>query len=59
MPSKRRESLDKFNQGFLHVIINDSVSGKSNADTTPIQRQISCNIQNDKKLRVNANMYSI
>lgn len=30
-----------------------------NADTTPIQRQISCNIQNDKKLRVNANMYSI
>lgn len=23
------------------------------------QRQISCNIQNDKKLRVNANMYSI
>ena len=31
MPSKRRESLDKFNQGFLHVIINDSVSGKSNA----------------------------
>ena len=32
---------------------------KSLADTTPIQRQISCNIQNDKKLRVNANMYSI
>ena len=31
----------------------------ANADTTPIQRQISCNIQNDKKLRVNANMYSI
>ena len=26
---------------------------------TPIQRQISCNIQNDKKLRVNANIYSI
>ena len=24
-----------------------------------IQRQISCNIQNDKKLRVNANIYSI
>ena len=32
---------------------------QSNADTTPIQRQISCNIQNDKKLRVNANIYSI
>ena len=26
---------------------------------TLIQRQISCNIQNDKKLRVNANIYSI
>ena len=31
----------------------------SNADTTPIQRQISCNIQNDKKMCVNANIYSI
>lgn len=29
------------------------------ADTTPIQRQISCNIQKDKKLCVNANIYSI
>ena len=26
---------------------------------TLIQRQISCNNQNDKKLRVNANIYSI
>ena len=26
---------------------------------TTIQRQISCNIQNDKKLCVNANIYSI
>lgn len=26
---------------------------------TSIQRQISCNIQNDKKMRVNANIYSI
>ena len=26
---------------------------------TPIQRQISCNIQNDKKMCVNANIYSI
>ena len=34
-------------------------SETNNADTTPIQRQISCNIQNDKKLRVNANIYSI
>ena len=33
--------------------------GAFNADTTPIQRQISCNNQNDKKLRVNANIYSI
>lgn len=32
---------------------------KSNADTTPIQRQISCNKQNDKKSRVNTNIYSI
>ena len=31
----------------------------SNADTTPIQRQISCNIQNDNKTCVNANIYSI
>ena len=30
-----------------------------NADTTPIQRQISCNNQNDKKSRVNTNIYSI
>lgn len=30
-----------------------------NADTTPIQRQISCNCQNDKKSRVNTNIYSI
>lgn len=26
---------------------------------TPIQRQISCNIQKDKKMCVNANIYSI
>lgn len=32
---------------------------KSSADTTPIQRQISCNIQNDNKTCVNANIYSI
>ena len=31
----------------------------SNADTTTIQRQISCNIQNDNKTCVNANIYSI
>lgn len=31
----------------------------SQADTTPIQRQISCNNQNDKKSRVNTNIYSI
>ena len=29
------------------------------ADTTPIQRQISCNIQNDKKMCVNAKIYDI
>lgn len=29
------------------------------ADTTPIHRQISCNNQNDKKTRVNTNIYSI
>ena len=28
-------------------------------NVTLIQRQISCNIQNDKKLYVNANIYSI
>ncbi len=31
----------------------------SNADTMPIQRQMSCNIGNDKKIRVNTNIYSI
>ena len=31
----------------------------SNADTTPIQCQISCNIQNDNKTCVNTNIYSI
>ena len=35
------------------------VAKASNADTTPIQRQISCNNQNDKKTRVNTNIYSI
>lgn len=34
-------------------------SKRATLDTTPIQRQISYNIQNDKKLRVNANIYSI
>lgn len=28
-------------------------------EPTPIQRQISCNNQNDKKTRVNTNIYSI
>ena len=32
---------------------------ENSADTTPIQRQISCNIQNDNKTCVNANIYSI
>ena len=31
----------------------------SNADTTPIQRQISCNILKDNKMCVNANICSI
>ena len=34
-------------------------SETNNADTTPIHRQISCNIQKYKKLCVNANIYSI
>lgn len=34
-------------------------SETNNADTTSIQRQISCNNQNDKKSRVNTNIYSI
>ena len=33
--------------------------GLSTADTTPIQRQILCNIQNDKKMCANTNIYSI
>lgn len=35
------------------------LTGTFRADTTPIQRQISCNNQNDKKTRVNTNIYSI
>lgn len=35
------------------------VAKASNADTTPIQRQISCNIQNNNKTCVNTNIYSI
>ena len=34
-------------------------SPKLSKRATPIHRQISCNIQNDKKLRVNTNIYSI
>ena len=34
-------------------------SETSNADTTPIQRQILCNNQNNKKSRVNTNIYII
>ena len=36
-----------------------ALPGVSNANTTPRQRQISCNIQNDNKTCVNANIYSI
>ena len=43
----------------VHAVVNGSLLGVSNADTTPIQRQISCNNQNDKKSRVNTNIYSI
>ena len=34
-------------------------SPKLSKRATPIQRQISCNNQNDKKSRVNTNIYSI
>ena len=34
-------------------------SPKLSKRATPIQRQISCNNQNDKKTRVNTNIYSI
>lgn len=45
-------------QAALQGIVMDQQQ-VSNADTSPIQRQISCNIQNDNKTCVNANIYSI
>ena len=42
----------------FHAIKALALPDKSKRATT-IQRQISCNIQNDKKLCVNANIYSI
>ena len=44
-----------------HCVFGGTVAGnrEKQPDTTPIQRQISCNNQNDKKTRVNTNIYSI
>lgn len=36
-----------------------ALAWKSDKQRYVKQRQISCNIQNDKKMRVNANIYSI
>lgn len=55
---KARESVPVTHPALWGLRIAHPVR-TSNADTTPIQRQISCNNQNDKKLRVNANIYSI
>lgn len=41
------------------LYIEPGVTVTCKADTTPIQRQISCNIQNNNKTCVNANIYSI
>ena len=45
--------------GHTRIFTATRYGKRYNADTTPIQRQISCNIQNDKKMCVNANIYSI
>ena len=50
---------DRAIQKTLDKAENAIEKGVTNADTTPIQRQISCNIQNDNKTCVNANIYSI
>ena len=61
----------KFNAYYIHTIKNVEPTCRSfhilkafalpcsSKRATTIQRQISCNIQNDKKLCVNANIYSI
>ena len=50
----------KMHRNFRNTIANLlKTNSVKQADTTPIQRQISCNIQNDKKMRVYANIYSI
>lgn len=49
-----RYSLHSLRPYELPIVVETS-----NSDTTPIQRQISCNKQNDKKTRVNTNIYSI
>ena len=46
-----------FCHSFLAVLA--LASPKLSKRATPIQRQISCNIQNDNKTCVNANIYSI
>lgn len=54
-----RQNRDKID-GIIVSLPNFGFEiGIINADTTPIQRQISCNNQNDKKSRVNTNIYSI
>lgn len=49
--------MDAIGKGYLSILMD--IYRMMRECTTPIQRQISCNIQNDKKMRVNANIYSI
>lgn len=58
-PKKWEDFKDARHFDFFAYMPYQEGTGSSIADTKPIQRQISCNIQNDKKLCVNANIYSI
>ena len=49
----------KKKKATARMMMNQQAKWRKQADTTPIQRQISCNNQNDKKTRVNTNIYSI
>ena len=58
----KRSDVNNIGRIFIDTFITpegQKAIWKAYADTTPIQRQISCNIQNNKKMCVNTNIYSI
>ena len=62
-PDRQFRLIGELRSGEVRIQTTEKVNAQTKflvpTDTTPIQRQISCNIQNDKKMRVNANIYSI